>query len=119
MNDLKKEELLGAVEAVLFACGEPIGADKIAAALGVGEAEIREITGLLCEKFNTPHSGIHLLVLENDLQLATNPAFIEPVRAALDLRRNAPLSQAAMEVLAVIAYNQPAVSYTHLTLPTN
>lgn len=107
MNDLKKEELLGAVEAILFACGEPIGADKIAAALGVGEAEIREITGLLCEKFNTPHSGIHLLVLENDLQLATNPAFIEPVRAALDLRRNAPLSQAAMEVLAVIAYNQP------------
>ena len=67
MNDLKKEELLGAVEAVLFACGEPIGADKIAAALGVGEAEIREITELLCEKFNTPHSGIHLLVLENDL----------------------------------------------------
>ena len=47
MNDLKKEELLGAVEAVLFACGEPIGADKIAAALGVGEAEIREITGSL------------------------------------------------------------------------
>ena len=50
---------------------------------------------------------IHLLILENDLQFATNPAFIEPVRAALDLRRNTPLSQAAMEVLAVIAYNQP------------
>ena len=29
------------------------------------------------------------------------------MRAALDLRRNTPLSQAAMEVLAVIAYNQP------------
>ena len=107
MNDLKKEELLGAVEAILFACGEPIGMDKVAVALGVGEAEILEDAERLCEKFNTPDSGIHLLILENDLQFATNPAFIEPVRAALDLRRNTPLSQAAMEVLAVIAYNQP------------
>ena len=107
MNDLKKEELLGAVEAILFACGEPIGMDKVAVALGVGEAEILEAAEQLCEKFNTPDSGIHLLILENDLQFATNPAFIEPVRAALDLRRNTPLSQAAMEVLAVIAYNQP------------
>ncbi len=40
-------------------------------------------------------------------QFCTNPAFIEPVRQALDLRRNTPLSQAAMEVLAVVAYNQP------------
>jgi segregation and condensation protein B len=59
------------------------------------------------EKFNTPDSGIHLLILENDLAVCDEPAFIEPVRAALDLRRNTPLSQAAMEVLAVIAYNQP------------
>lgn len=99
--------MLGAVEAILFACGEPIGMDKVAVALGVGEAEILEAAERLCEKFNTPDSGIHLLILENDLQFATNPAFIEPVRAALDLRRNTPLSQAAMEVLAVIAYNQP------------
>ena len=107
MNDLKKEELLGAVEAILFACGEPIGMDNVAVALGVGEAEILEAAERLCEKFNTPDSGIHLLILEHDLQFATNSAFIEPVRAALDLRRNTPLSQAAMEVLAVIAYNQP------------
>jgi len=36
-----------------------------------------------------------------------NPVFLAPVRTALDLRSSAPLSQAAMEVLAVIAYNQP------------
>lgn len=48
MNDLKKEELLGAVEAILFACGEPIGMDKVAVALGVGEAEILEAAERLC-----------------------------------------------------------------------
>ncbi len=107
MIDLKKEELCGALEAILFACGDPIGVDKIAAALGVEETAVLAAAQKLQEKWNTPQSGIHLLTFENDLQFATNPAFIEPVRAAMDLRRNTPLSQAAMEVLAVIAYNQP------------
>ena len=48
-----------------------------------------------------------MLQLDHTLQFAVNPAFLAPVRTALDLRSSAPLSQAAMEVLAVIAYNQP------------
>lgn len=107
MSDLKKEELLGALEAILFACGEPIGADKICEALECGEETVLEALGTLQKKFNTAQSGIHLIRLENSFQFTTNPAYITPVRTALDLRRNTPLSQAAMEVLAVIAYNQP------------
>ena len=99
--------MLGALEAILFACGEPIGVDKLAAALETSENAVLEAAETLKEKFNTPQSGIHLLFLEQNLQLCTNPAYITPVRTALDLRRNTPLSQAAMEVLAVIAYNQP------------
>ena len=99
--------MLGALEAILFACGEPIGVDKLAEALETGEEAVLEAAETLEKKFNTPQSGIHLLQLDNSLQLCTNPAYIAPVRAALDLRRNTPLSQAAMEVLAVIAYNQP------------
>lgn len=106
-NDLKQEEKLGALEAILFACGEPVSADKLAQALEISEEEVFDAAETLKEKFNTPESGVHLLILENNLQFCTNPAYIAPVRAALDLRRNAPLSQAAMEVLAVIAYNQP------------
>lgn len=107
MNDLKKEELLGALEAILFACGEPIGADKLSEALEISEEAVFQAAEALQKKFNTPHSGIHLVRLESSFQLVTNPAFITPVRTALDLRRNTPLSQAAMEVLAAIAYNQP------------
>lgn len=99
--------MLGALEAILFACGEPIGVDKLAAALETSEKAVLEAAETLKEKFNTPQNGIHLLFLEQNLQLCTNPAYITPVRTALDLRRNTPLSQAAMEVLAVIAYNQP------------
>lgn len=104
---MRKTEMLGALEAILFACGEPIGVDKLGEALETDAETVLELSKALMEKFNTPQSGIQLLLLENDLQFTTNPAYIAPVRAALDLRRNTPLSQAAMEVLAVIAYNQP------------
>ena len=40
-------------------------------------------------------------------QMATRPYYGEMVKRILDTRRNAPLSPAALEVLSVIAYNQP------------
>ena len=52
-------------------------------------------------------SGLQILCLENHYQMCSAPCHGEMVRRVLDLRRNVPLSQAAMEVLAVVAYNQP------------
>ena len=75
--------------------------------LEIDLSEVMEFVDMLKEKYNTPDSGINILFLEDNVQMCTNPAFVEPVRSVLDLRRNVPLSQAAMEVLAVIAYNQP------------
>ena len=104
---MKNNELMGKIEAILFAGGEPVALDRIAQVLGVRTYAVEEILAALKKKYNTRNSGIHLLVLGDAAQFCTNPAFIEPVRAALDLKRNTPLSQAAMEVLAVVAYNQP------------
>lgn len=104
---MEREELMGKTEAVLFASGEPMALDRVAQALGVRTYAVEEAVDALQEKYNTPQSGIHLLRLGNTAQFSTNPAYIEPVRGALDLKRNTPLSQAAMEVLAVVAYNQP------------
>ena len=81
--------------------------DRIAQVLGVRTYAIEEIIDSLKEKYHLPNSGIHLLRLENSAQFCTNPAYAQPVRDVLDLKRNIPLSQAAMEVLAVVAYNQP------------
>lgn len=100
------EELTGQAEAILFASGEPVALDRIAQVLGVRTAAAERMVSALQDKYNTPESGVHLLMLGDSAQFCTNPAFIEPVRAALDLKRNTPLSQAAMEVLAVVAYNQ-------------
>lgn len=100
-------DITGQVEAILFASGEPMALDRIAQALGIRTYAVEAAVAALQERYNTPESGVHLLTLGDSAQFCTNPAYIEPVRAALDLRRNTPLSQAAMEVLAVVAYNQP------------
>lgn len=100
-------DITGQVEAILFASGEPMALDRVAQALGIRTYAVETAVAALQEKYNTPESGVHLLTLGDSAQFCTNPAYIEPVRAALDLRRNTPLSQAAMEVLAVVAYNQP------------
>lgn len=99
--------MLGMMEAILFACGDPIDIDKLAQALNTEEENVLELSRTLQAKYNKEESGIHLLQLDRTLQFAVNPVFLAPVRTALDLRSSAPLSQAAMEVLAVIAYNQP------------
>ena len=48
-----------------------------------------------------------MVKLEDRYQLCTKAEYASYVRRALDIRRNTPLSQAAMEVLAIVAYNQP------------
>ena len=104
---MDKSRLGGRVEAILFASGEPVALERMAQALGVRVYAVEETIARLQKKYNRAESGIHLLLLGDTAQFCTNPAFIEPVRAVLDLKRNTPLSQAAMEVLAVVAYNQP------------
>lgn len=102
---MNQDELTGQTEAILFAGGEPVSLERIAQVLGVRTPVIEKVVAALQEKYNTPHSGVQLLRLGESAQFCTNPAYIQPVREVLDLKRNAPLSQAAMEVLAVVAYN--------------
>ncbi|MBR4286220.1 MAG: SMC-Scp complex subunit ScpB [Clostridia bacterium] len=98
---------VASVEAVLFAAAEPIEYTKIAAALGMDDEQILLCIDTLNEKYNQDDSGICLLQLDAKYQLCSKKEYVEAVRNVLDLKRNAPLSQAAFEVLAIIAYNQP------------
>ena len=98
---------VASVEAVLFAAAEPIEYTKIAIALGMDDEQILLCIDALKEKYNAEDSGICLLQLDVKYQLCSKKEYVEAVRSVLDLKRNAPLSQAAFEVLAIIAYNQP------------
>lgn len=95
------------VEAVLFAAAEPIEYTKLASVLGMDDEQILLSMDALQEKYSAENSGICLLKLDTKYQLCSKKEYVEAVRNVLDLKRNAPLSQAAFEVLAIVAYNQP------------
>lgn len=104
---MNEQQNKGAVEAILFASGDPVSLDKIAEALGLTLPETMEILHQLMEEYNQPDRGIQIKVLDGEYQMCSNKVFSKEVRHVLELRRNTPLSPAALEVLAVIAYNQP------------
>ncbi len=101
------EKQIATVEAVLFAAAEPIEYTKLASVLGMDDEQILLCMDALNNKYSSEDSGICLLQLDTKYQLCSKKEFVDAVRNVLDLKRNTPLSQAAFEVLAIIAYNQP------------
>ena len=101
------KEYQAAMEAVLFACAEPLPLPRLAEALELDVETAAHLAEDLMQDINTRAGGIRMVQLDDAYQLCTNTAYAEQVRRAQDLRRNVPLSQAALEVLAVVAYNQP------------
>ena len=104
---MNKEQSIKALEAVLFASGEPMSIDRLALVFEIKPEKVVEAAETLGERLNEQNSGLTLLRLENTYQLATNEIYAEYIKKAFDIKRKAPLSSAALEVLAVIAYNQP------------
>lgn len=104
---MNQEYACAALEAVLFAAGEPMETERLAEALGMEPAEIESAAQTLAVELEAARSGLQLLQLGTSWQLTTREAYAEEIRAALEIKRNTPLSNAAMEALTIIAYNQP------------
>ena len=104
---MNQKQTLAAVEAMLFACGDPIGADKLAQAVQLPQSSVDAALETLHTRYQREDSGLCLLHLNTRWQLATKTQWADCVRRVLDSRRAVPLGPAAMETLTVIAYNQP------------
>ena len=105
---MTERQELGSLEAMLFAHAEPVETARLADALRLDTDETAELLQKLQKLYDERESGMVLLYFEPDRwQMTTRPYYGEMVKRILDTRRNAPLSPAALEVLAVIAYNQP------------
>ena len=98
---------LNILESILFACGEPVEIERIAEVMELDESVIITLADNLADTYEQRKAGFKLIKLDNKIQLCSRADYFDYVRKILELRRNAPLSQAAFEVLAVIAYNQP------------
>ena len=96
-----------AIEAILFATGEPVSADRLAEVLELDAETVHRIAADMMSELLARDGGIYMVKLDDQYQLCTRKEYADAVRRSLDIRRNTPLSQAAMEVLAIVAYNQP------------
>lgn len=96
-----------AVEAILFASGSPVESDKIAEAIEMKPSQAEKLILELMSDYEQQERGITIIKLNKSYQMVSAKKFAPEIRKVMDLRRNTPLSQAALEVLAVVAYNQP------------
>jgi len=103
----KLEYECAALEAVLFAAGEPIEGDRLAEALGIPSYDLQPIVNQLQRHYTESGSALQILELGGSFQLSTRTEYADAVKAALEIKKNTPLSNAAMETLTIIAYNQP------------
>lgn len=99
--------MCSAAEAILFAAGEPLEISKIAQALSIETEDAEKVLKACAENLDDRQSGICLLKLGVRYQLCTRQEYAPYIRSVLEMKKNSPLSSAAFEVLAVVAYNQP------------
>ena len=102
---MDKKELVNGIQAVLFASGEPVSIQRLALTFDVEPEVIQQTAQEISELLKD--GPLEILTLENTYQLCTKKEYSAHIIKAFDIKRKSPLSQAALEVLAVVAYNQP------------
>ena len=104
---MDNQNLKSAVEAVLFASGTPVEVDRLAVALNIPLEKAGAVCAELAEDYKNRGGGILVVRLGDSYRMCSDKQHADVIRTVMDIKRNTPLSQAASEVLAVIAYNQP------------
>lgn len=116
MSDMAEEtkmpeigDIEAAIEAILYAAGYPITYQKLSDVLGLGLRDVKNMVSHMAEKYNFAKNkhGISLLTFDDSCQFCTKEKFAPYIREALGIRKGGNLSASSMEVLAIVAYNQP------------
>lgn len=108
LPSLTDEQKIGLLEAILLASGDPLPIARAQEILGCQKSEVLALAGSLREAYSAESRGLELVSVSDKLQLRTKPVFAAHVRQLIAVKPRK-LSQAALETLAVIAYQQPVV----------
>lgn len=100
------DDYISKLEAMLFAAGDPVEGSKLAEVLEIDLETVNRMLGYLAAMYDERESGLMLIKVDNKYQLCTREAYSEEVRKLLEIKKNTPLSNAAFEVLAIVAYNK-------------
>lgn len=99
-----------ALEAILFAAGEPVPVARISLILNISEEDVQRAAEELRQLYTDNGHALQLVTLGEKLQLCSLPEYAEIITKILEQRRPPMLSPAALETLAIVAYYQPVTS---------
>lgn len=104
---MEPEEIKRAVEAILFAAGDPVGMERMALAIGVGADQVETALKELMDTYSFERRGMRIIRLEDAYQMVSAQEMSDIITRALETRKPPKLSASALETLTVIAYYQP------------
>ena len=100
-------DIASALEAILFAAGEPVPAARLSLVLETDEEEILRTAEELAETYRREERGMRILRRDGRLQMCSAPEYAPLITKTLEQRKPPMLSQPALETLAIVAYFQP------------
>lgn len=98
-------QIKAVIEAILFAAGRPVTKNEIMLALEISKEDIENIVKSMQEEYKNENRGIELIKIDDSYQLCTKKEWYQYIYPVLDKRNKPNLSNAALETLAIVAYN--------------
>ena len=103
------EKIKAIIEAILFACGREVTINELISALEINKEDLEIIMENMKQEFESENRGIEIIKVNDAYQMCTKKEYYEYIYPILDKRSKPNLSNAALETLAIIAYN-PKIS---------
>ena len=103
--ELKEAEAI--IEGVLFAAGDSVEIEKLSDILDIDTKSTRAIVNALADRYDREKRGIQIIRLEDSFQMCSRRDYKDYISKLVEPRRSLSLSNAAMEVMAIVAYKQP------------
>ena len=103
---METQKMKAIIEAILFAAGRIVTQEELVLALEIDKKQIEQLVEEMQNEFET--RGIEIIKVENGYQLCSKSEYYDYIVPVLDKRSKPNLSTAALETLAIIAYNQRA-----------
>ena len=106
---MEEKKLISIIESILFINGEPVKKTKLAKIFSekAKAADIENAIKTLSEKYSSMESGLSLIEKDDEIQLVSNPENAEYVENLVKSELQDSLSNAALEVISIIAYRSP------------
>lgn len=104
---MEQDKLISVLESILFVSGEPVKKTKLVKTLTIEKEALEEALKILSEKYQGLQSGLILLTKGEEVQLVSNPENAEFIEGLVKSELQDSLSNAAMEVVSIIAYRGP------------